>query len=60
MGSISGVSAGFWKDLLGMPTFSIEQVIEPYYDLAEEFYKETNVLKEVVSAFLKSLPTYAA
>ena len=55
IGSISGTSATFWKDLFATPFFSLEEVMEPYYDLAEEFYQEVNVLKQVVNAFLQSL-----
>ena len=53
--SISGLSASFWKDVLGTPFSSMEELMEPYYDLAEEFYKEALVLKEAVKEFLHAL-----
>ena len=55
IGRISSVSASFWKDLFGSSSFSTEGVMEPYYELAEEFYKEILVLRQTVKAFLHTL-----
>ena len=54
MRGISGVSASFWKDLFAT-SFSMEELMEPYYDLAEEFYQEAKVLKQAVKEFLRTL-----
>ena len=57
IGNISGVSTGFWKEVFGASFFSIDDTLEAHYDLADEFQKEANVLKQVVKEFVDTLQT---